>query len=68
MYHTRWIRDLKKVLTKKSTSIPPVFSSSFCSAHNNKLCVMRPIFCIIDPHDFYQGLSPMKFHDSKFYG
>lgn len=29
--------------------------------NNNKLCViMRPIFCIIDPHDFYQSLSSMK--------
>lgn len=46
------------------------FSSSFRYSHNNKLCViMRPIFCIIDPHDFYQSLSSMKIpRVEKFYG
>lgn len=45
------------------------FSSSFRYSHNHKLCViMRPIFCIIDPHDFYQSLSSMKISKSKFYG
>lgn len=43
------------------------FERSFRFSHNNKLCViMRPIFCIIDPHDFYQSLSSMKISTVKF--